>query len=1372
LSLLTLFSLVSVSAQNDLWYGAHYEDANGLVYEYMRQNAVNTQYEGFFVMSPYFSYYDPNNFNLSGEVVIPDSIPFEISEGIIEYYSVVGIYSLGGLTDITSVVIPDGIKCIAPYAFQGCTGLTSIIIPSSVEIIGERAFEDCTGLESVTFVKGENVHLCIEHSAFAGCTSLKSVYLHSNISAVYNPFVNCSGLESITVDPENKYMDSRNNCNAIIRLVTDYNGNNAKTTLISGCKNTVIPSDVEEIEEDAFRGSSITSLTIPASVSYIKYMAFAECSALESITVDPENRAYDSRDNCNAIIEKTDSISYYGELFRSKDRLILGCKNTSIPSTVTTMQNTAFFGCSGLESIYIPAGVTFIGAGCFYGTGLKSIVVDPDNAVYDSRNGCNAIIDKQDNILYFGCQNTIIPEDVSSIGYYAFAGCAGLGTVLLPEGVRTIYTGAFANCTGLSTVVIPDGVEVIEDRVFENSDIESIIIPKSVRRIGEAYSNSYGAFCRCTNLNSVVFDSESELDTIGAYTFFGCKSLKSIIIPERVTFIGSDAFSNCSNLTSITMLPERSDMISAYNAFSYDCYEKCTVYVPANWYYLYKVRAPWFNFKEIKILEDKDYYTIDGINYKISSVEDKTVSVVYGTYKGDVVIPSTVQINGIDYSVKEIGREAFVENKQLTSVTLPEGVTSIGDYAFSECDSLTSVIIPNSIQDIGLAFYNCSGIKNISLPSSISSIIDKAFYCCSNLVSIDIPESVMSIGRYAFHYCSNLASINIPESVTSIGEYAFYNCKSLSSVVIPDGVTSINSGVFYGCNALSYLYIPSSVDSFGRDAFTYCFKLQSAGPKGGGYNIEFSWDTIPGCAFNGMRSLKSIYIPKSVKLIDSNGVRFMYVNYTDLGGSTKSCFKTCYFENCDSLESLAISFSDTKIMRRISPYSRYIFESPADFSLYIGTPIHSITILDDTIKTMVSMGVGMIDEFVVSEYVKEIYPGAFCQIRDINNIGVEKGNSNYSSVDGVLFNKDRSELLAYPTARKGEYVVPATVSSIAALSFKGCKGLSSVIIPSNVEWIGESAFEGCDSLKEVTINGLPEIALDAFANSNNIESVWTRSSVPGVMDTYDTPHAIVAGDYSNIKCGSGLELNTMYNYDLGRIVSEINPIGILSWTCDITLPEIPEGSYNIYMGILPNINQLPNYIHPVIYGITDNDEQVVLLDSVEITKIEYRPGKFLEVAAPNYIISDISKYDTLMIADTLKIPSGFKQIIIGLECGVNEENAYTYSSNLLLDRIFLEPLDNDAPAETYAGTFTANVFNNATLYVPEEAADVYRVADGWKLFKNIAIDTAVETILQDSRKSVGSNVIYDINGRKIPADSLKGLQPGLYIIDGKKYLKR
>ena len=242
---------------------------------------------------------------------------------------------------------------------------------------------------------------------------------------------------------------------------------------------------------------------------------------------------------------------------------------------------------------------------------------------------------------------------------------------------------------------------------------------------------------------------------------------------------------------------------------------------------------------------------IGGLWYLIvtKANEAKVIKCQNGKYSGEIVIPETVEYEGIVCDVKAIDREAFSGCTEPLSIAIPSSMNSIADYTFNGCTGLTSIVIPSSVTSIGqYAFQKCTGLTTITIPSSVTSIGSSAFQNCSGLTTITIPSSVTSIGSAAFAYCtsmtsvtiptsmtsvvdnlfigcSSLTSVTIPSSVTCIGYYAFMNCIGLTSVTIPNSVTNVWGGAFSGCKALTTVFIGSAVNSVDAKAFANCPEL-------------------------------------------------------------------------------------------------------------------------------------------------------------------------------------------------------------------------------------------------------------------------------------------------------------------------------------------------------------------------------------------------------------------------------------------------------------------------------------------------------------------------------------------------------------------
>ena len=298
----------------------------------------------------------------------------------------------------------------------------------------------------------------------------------------------------------------------------------------------------------------------------------------------------------------------------------------------------------------------------------------------------------------------------------------------------------------------------------------------------------------------------------------------------------------------------------------------------------------------------------EGVIYDIS--RDGTYAEVIG-YEGAATRVSIADTyNGVP--VTSIYKAVFSYKNFITTVSIPDSVTSIGDSAFCDCTSLTNVTIGNSVTSIGdSAFSHCSILTSIVIPKGVTSIGNGAFSHCSNLASIVIPDSVTSIGNGAFYWCDNLTSIVIPEGLTSIGEYVFYNCNGLTSIVIPDSVTSIGNGAFSHCSNLTSIVIPDSVTSVGRYAFSDCSSLfteyeygQYIGDENNPYAILYSITN---------KNLSTYTLHEDTKVIAYGSFRECAKLSSITSPEGVRGISSYAFRDCSSLRSVTIPDSVTSI---------------------------------------------------------------------------------------------------------------------------------------------------------------------------------------------------------------------------------------------------------------------------------------------------------------------------------------------------------------------------------------------------------------------------------------------------------------------------
>ena len=432
--------------------------------------------------------YETTSYNsYSGDVVIPATVE---NDG--KTYSVTGIgqYAFMNSTGLTSVVIPNTVTKIDNYAFLN-SGLLTVEIPSSVTTIGDRPFE---GTPWYNNQPDGLIYLGVIAYSYKGTMPAETdvVVADGTESIAGSAFKRCAGMRSVTLPTSLK---------------------NIGIEAFSGCTGLTeisIPEGVTTIGESAFMScSNLTSLHIPASVKSIG-RTICSYTNVASLTVDPANTSYDSRENCNAIIKTWNN------------ELLMGCKNSFIPNSVKSLDYGAFNGVLGLTSIVIPSSVTKLGYFAFSSCeDLESIVIAADNPNYDSRDNCNAVIETASNTLIYGCKTSTIPNTVTTIGGNAFYKLQSLTSISIPESVTEIMYSAFYRCEGLTTLSVPASVTKIGSNAF--------FFVKKVVYAGTATGSPWGA-------ESVVSAEETSLANFefeeSATTYFDLTG-KRLAQPQR-----------------------------------------------------------------------------------------------------------------------------------------------------------------------------------------------------------------------------------------------------------------------------------------------------------------------------------------------------------------------------------------------------------------------------------------------------------------------------------------------------------------------------------------------------------------------------------------------------------------------------------------------------------------------------------------------------------------------------------------------------------------------------------------------------------------------------------------------------------------------
>ena len=822
------------------------------------------------------------NDELVTDLVIPDSVT---SIGVKAFYKCSGL---------TSVTIGNGVTSIGVEAFRGCSGLTSITIPDNVTSIGEYAFCGCSGLISVTIGNGVT---SIGVEAFRGCSGLTSITIGNGVASIGSwAFSNCSRLTEIHITDLAAWC----NINGLCELM-EYESNNKKLYL--GEKlvtDLVIPDSVTSIGNYAFRGcSGLISVTIGNGVTSIGVEAFSGCSGLTSVTIGNGVTSIGSCafSGCNGLTSVTipnnvasiDVCAFSGcteltnVIWNAENCTKAGYNRVYIKLYDRYEDYTVFKDCSKLTNVTIGYNVKRIPSYAFYLCKRLTNIYITDLAAWCNISGLGNLMNSGLNLYLNGelATNLVIPDSVTSIRDNAFRGCSNLTSVTIGNGVTSIGSAAFENCSGLTSVTIPDGVISIGRYTFSScSKLTSITIPDGVTSIGDA------AFRGCSGLTNVTIPDS--VTSIGSSAFSGCSGLTSVTIGNGVTSIGRYAFGGCSGLTNVT-IPDRAISIES------SAFDGCS---------------------KLKYNEyDNALYLGNKNNSYVFLIKAKNVDITSCS---------------INVKTKVIWYSAFSGCSRLTSITIPDGVTSIGNRAFSGCSGLTSVNYLGTVDQWAEIYFD-----NFDNYAANPLFYAKKLYINNKLVTAVNLTTATKISSYAFYNCSGLTSVTIGNGVTTIGGYAFDDCNALTSITIPDSVTSIGRNAFDGCSKLKYneydnaLYLGNKNNSYVAlieaknvyitscsinvktkvicsFAFSGCSRLTSI-------TIPNSVTSIERCAFSGCSGLTSITIPDSVTSIEDyafkgcSGLTNVTIgnSVTTIGGSA--------FENCSGLTRITIPDSVTSI---------------------------------------------------------------------------------------------------------------------------------------------------------------------------------------------------------------------------------------------------------------------------------------------------------------------------------------------------------------------------------------------------------------------------------------------------------------------------
>jgi hypothetical protein len=530
--------------------------------------------------------------------------------------------------------------------------------------------------------------------------------------------------------------------------------------------------------------------------------------------------------------------------------------------------------------------------------------------------------------------------------------------------------------------------------------------------------------------------------SIGTQAFSNCTSVTTVTIPNSVTNIGDATFDSCPNLAKVT-LPNGLLSIGSL-AFS-GCQALTNIALPD------------------------------------SLVSMGTQAFFFCTKLAAVTIPS---------GVTNLADETFGLCSKLASATLPYGLLNIGDGAFSGCGALTNALLPDSLVSIGTgAFTSCSALRSLYLGTNVVTIGDEAFLWCSALTSVVVPDSVITLGTNVFNDCYSLANVTLGNSLGSISDAAFARCFSLTNISIGLSVTSIGNSAFYECTNLGSVTIPDSVTDIGTGAFEYCYGLTNV-------VLGDSVATIESAAFAQCYGLTNVVLGDSVATIEAGafaptGLYSLAIPASVITLGTEFCFSTNLVAITvdpsnvaySSLDGVLFDWAQTTLIEypaaRPGPYTIPGSVQVIADDAFEECGLTNIVIPDNVDHLGVAAFAGCPNLASVSLGTGSDVSAAamtFWNCPCLTNFTVSPQNPYLSSVDGVLFSKDGRTLVECPSGLSGSYTVPSGTTAVAMYAFATCSKLTTVTFPASVTDLGGYTFFLCPSLTGVYFLGnAPEV---------------------------------------------------------------------------------------------------------------------------------------------------------------------------------------------------------------------------------------------------------------------------------------------------------
>lgn len=723
---------------------------------------------------------------------------------------------------------------------------------------------------------------------------------------------------------------------------------------------------------------------------------------------------------------------------------------------------------------------------------------------------------------------------------------------------------------------------------------------------------------------------------------------------------------------------------------------------------------------------------IDGVAYFIVGDEAWVTNDDSSDFKyvGDIIIPASITYNGTVYKVTRVKDEAFRFCKEITSITLPEGITHIGKDACDGCKNMKAINLPSTLKSIGsCAFFECESLESITIPNSVDYMGGKVFYCCYNLKSAVLSENVDEISKYTFYGCKNLSSVTIPEGVTTIGTLAFQNCFNLGSLHLPNSITRIWSSGLADCG-IETVNIPDNLTVIEDRTFESCINLKSI-------VIPDKVTNISEFAFASCTSLTSVVIGDNVTSIGSHA-----------------------FRHCESLSKVVFGKSDITFGNNVfwnsGTFTAEIHCKNINFKDFSGN-INNV-VFGEEVETIGERGLSYskIESIVIPDHIVSIGQAAFSPSYHLKTAIIGRGVSNLEpkafeqcEVLTSVYIPGNVKIISDDCFKNcpslTEVTIEEGVKEIGEGAFAWCNALENIVFPNSIEQIDKVAFWGCNSITSITIpSGVKTIENFAFYDCKNLKSV--TSNIPDPFEIDEGVFALEQSDIPSailyVPAGTKSKYLSTKGWNMFKTIIEIGTTVETSETTveaeslngqDLTNNTVNDVYYNIGNG-----------------GYDTSDQSIVLGSTTDMAAISNsNPGS--EDIKNNFtgIIMNIAKGSGSIIVETKT--SGNAQLAIQ----INNQEPTMLSKDTKGKAVIHYSTSEDGYLYIYASNSSA------------DAPVHHRVASADVRIYNIAVTHEATDIKAIQRNYNTKSHYYTIDGKKLEKMPTK---KGVYIIDGRKVI--